>query len=276
DYKGLMGLYRLSKELKTRVAFDAVADIHDVLRTKVLRNLLGKPTAVINKGRAEKKELTRKTNKKLRPLPTAFERMTTVFGALGLPVDLNINDGYTPKHSGLDFPRDSSAKISIGIAPFAKHAAKMYPLPKLERVVDLLLQVPNLHIYFFASKGEMVSLESLRRKSDRIHNMDAVLSFGKELELISQMDAMITMDSANMHLASLFGVPVVSIWGGTHPFLGFYGWGQDYENIVQVDLPCRPSSVFGNKSCPVHGAAGCMQDIQPKMIFDKVMEVVST
>jgi ADP-heptose:LPS heptosyltransferase len=86
---------------------------------------------------------------------------------------------------------------------------------------------------------------------------------------------MLSMDSANMHLASLFGVPVVSLWGGTHPWLGFYGWGQADENILQIDLPCRPSSVFGNKPCPVHGDAGCMQDITPEMVVEKVQQVLS-
>ncbi|RZL98110.1 MAG: glycosyl transferase family 1, partial [Pedobacter sp.] len=90
----------------------------------------------------------------------------------------------------------------------------------------------------------------------------------------STLNVMISMDSANMHLASLQGIPVVSIWGGTHPFLGFYGWRQPLANAIQIDLPCRPSSVFGNKQCPVHGAAGCMQDITPQMIYEKVMSII--
>lgn len=100
-------------------------------------------------------------------------------------------------------------------------------------------------------------------------------SFEQELKIISQMDVMISMDSANMHLASLFGVPVVSVWGGTHPFLGFYGWGQKMENVVQSDLPCRPSSVFGKKDCPVHGKNGCMQEVTAEMIVKRVTAILS-
>lgn len=87
---------------------------------------------------------------------------------------------------------------------------------------------------------------------------------------------MLSMDSANMHLASLYGIPVVSVWGGTHPFAGFYGWGQDLKNAIQTELPCRPSSVYGNKPCPVHGKEGCMSYIIPQMITDKINEVLNS
>jgi ADP-heptose:LPS heptosyltransferase len=77
------------------------------------------------------------------------------------------------------------------------------------------------------------------------------------------------MDSANMHLASIYGVPVVSIWGATHPFAGFYGWMQDVNNIVQADLYCRPCSVFGNKPC-YRGDHACMQMITTEMLMQKI------
>ena len=42
-----------------------------------------------------------------------------------------------------------------------------------------------------------------------------------ELNLMSHLDVMLSMDSANMHLASLVNIPVVSVWGATHPYAGF-------------------------------------------------------
>jgi ADP-heptose:LPS heptosyltransferase len=99
-------------------------------------------------------------------------------------------------------------------------------------------------------------------------------SFQKELELISALDLMISMDSANMHLGALFGVPVVSIWGATHPYAGFYGWGQLPGNAAQIDLYCRPCSVFGNKTC-YRGDLACLNNISPLMVYDKVMENIN-
>ncbi|MEO7049075.1 MAG: glycosyltransferase family 9 protein [Ferruginibacter sp.] len=277
DYKGFKGLYNLSNKLKHEIDFDAVADIHDVLRTKILRLFLGKQNGVIDKGRKEKKELTRPVNKILRPLKTGFQRYADVFEKLGYKITLDTEKGHSslqPDTSLLPGKKDNN--FNVGIAPFAKHNAKMYPLDKMEKVVDLLLQDERINLFVFAAKNELPAINNWMQKSNNISLVARKYSLAQELNLISQLDAMISMDSANMHLASLFGVPVISIWGGTHPFLGFYGWGQQYENIVQTEMPCRPSSVFGNKDCPVHGPAGCMQQITPEMICDKTIAVLQS
>ena len=103
-------------------------------------------------------------------------------------------------------------------------------------------------------------------------NLAGKFSFKEELAIISHMDTMVSMDSANMHLASLFGVPVVSVWGATHPFAGFYGWAQPADNAVQIDLYCRPCSVFGNKPC-YRGDHACMQQLPEEKIIEKVMSI---
>ncbi len=99
-------------------------------------------------------------------------------------------------------------------------------------------------------------------------------SLADELILISHLDAMISMDSANMHFASLVHVPVVSVWGATHPYAGFLGWNQKVENAVQVELHCRPCSVFGNKPC-YRGDWACMNMISPSMIAERVISVIN-
>ena len=43
-----------------------------------------------------------------------------------------------------------------------------------------------------------------------------------------------------MHFASLVGTRVISIWGATHPYAGFYGYHQDSGDVIQENLPCRP------------------------------------
>ena len=84
-HKGFVGLYHLAREVR-RLSIDAVADLHDVLRTKVLRfffKLWGIRVAVIDKGRKEKQELTSRRAKVLRPLRSSFERYGEVFVSLG-------------------------------------------------------------------------------------------------------------------------------------------------------------------------------------------------
>jgi ADP-heptose:LPS heptosyltransferase len=105
-----------------------------------------------------------------------------------------------------------------------------------------------------------------------VFNVAGKYSFEDELAIISNVDKMVSMDSANMHLASLFNVPVVSIWGATHPFAGFYGWAQEEANIVQTNLECRPCSVFGNKPC-YRGDHACMNRIGEAMIVNKIISL---
>ena len=98
--------------------------------------------------------------------------------------------------------------------------------------------------------------------------------FAVELPLMSWLDAMVSMDSGNMHMAALVNVPVVSVWGATHPYCGFAPWKQSPDNIVQLSLPCRPCSVFGNKECYL-GDFRCMRSITPQMIIDKVNNILN-
>jgi ADP-heptose:LPS heptosyltransferase len=278
DYKGIAGIYKLSKKIKADIAVDAIADLHNVLRTKLLRFFLGnKNVAVIDKGRKEKKQLTKPSNKNLHQLKTSFERYADVFLKLGLPIELHKEIGITvlkPNASLLPFTKMANEKI-IGIAPFAKHNAKMYPLQKMIEVITMLLNHDENKILLFGTASEIAQLDNTILSHPNIFSMAGRLSFSDELNVISQLDVMLSMDSANMHLASLYNVSVVSLWGGTHPYLGFYGWGQAEKNLLQINLPCRPSSVFGNKPCPVHGDAGCMQDITPQMVVEKVQDVLS-
>jgi ADP-heptose:LPS heptosyltransferase len=272
DFNGLTGLRRLAKQIKKDIPFDAIADLHNVVRTKVLRFFLSGKRASIDKGRAEKKELTRARNKRLRPLQSTFQRYADVFAQLGFPVELDVKRGIVrrPRPQRLLVPGQTQSDWLIGVAPFARHLPKMYPLEKMKEVVKKLASHSPMTVVLFGSKEEAAVLDDWAKEIPNVSSVAGKFSFAEELEIIATLDLMISMDSANMHLASMFGVPVVSIWGGTHPYLGFYGWGQQYDNAIQQDLPCRPSSVFGNKPCPVHGEQGCMEGVTVARVYDRV------
>ncbi len=278
-HKGFLGMFKLYKQLSKLQRFDAVADLHDVLRTKILRlffTVSSSRIAVIDKGRAAKKALTSKDHKILRQLPTSHERYAKVFASLGFPVDLS-QAGFL-KAVG-NFPSSPlllpGAKQLVGIAPFARHKEKMYPLEKMKSFVRQLNERPGVSIVFFGGPGEEAKqLDAWQEEFDGSLNVAGKISIEEEMQLISNLSLMISMDSANMHMASVYGVPVVSIWGPTHPYAGFYGWGQDYENIVQADLYCRPCSVFGNKPC-FRGDHACMHLVSTEMIMQKVTDVLA-
>lgn len=277
-HKGIKGIYKLYHELRKEYHFDAVADLHNVLRSKLIRFLFntgGIKSVAIDKGRKEKKQLTAKINKKLLPLKTGFQRYADVFTVLGLPVILNTLQQTFPKQ---DLRRAAAAlfspdKKNICIAPFAKHKEKMYPADKMKSIIRNLIEKDSYQVFLLGGgKEETKILSAWEKEFPGVINLAGKFPFREELAIISNMDLMISMDSANMHLASLYGVPVLSVWGATHPFAGFYGWGQPEANAVQIDLYCRPCSVFGNKPC-YRGDHACMQLLPEEMIQQKIIEL---
>ena len=275
EYKGIRGLRRLINDLRKQ-NIENVADTHDVLRSKIIRayfGFRGKKVAVINKERKKRKTLIRKNHKILQPLKTSFERYHEVFRSLGynFPIDFkSIFEFGTRDFDQIKHVAGAKTNTWIGIAPLAKHKGKVYPFEKMSQVIELLTSDSDKTIFLFGGKNEQSQLSQLANPySNVISILDKKLTFSTELLLMSYLDAMITMDSGNMHLASLAGTPVISIWGATHPYAGFYGYNQNPDNAVQAELFCRPCSIYGHKPC-YRNNYECMELINSKMIVSKL------
>ena len=274
-HKGIAGLIRLINEL-SKQNIKQIADTHNVLRSKIIRyyfRMTGRKAAVIDKGRKEKRALTRKHDKVFLPLKTSFERYYDVFHQLGYDFDIDFKSIF--EYGQRDFElikhiTGTKNNVWIGIAPLAKHQGKIYPFEKMSKVIEWLASDSDKTIFLFGGKDEQKQLAKLAGTYPNvISTANTNLTFSKELLLMSYLDVMITMDSGNMHLASLVEIPVVSIWGATHPYTGFYGYKQDFNNVVQAELLCRPCSVFGNKVC-YRNNYECMEMITPEMIVSKI------
>lgn len=275
-HKGFPGLIRLAKDLAA-LGITHVADVHDVLRTKIVRTILsckGVKVAVIDKGRAEKRALTRKHRKLRRQLKTTVERYRETLIRAGMecpePVPATRQAAPIPE----EIRRITGPKSGrwIGVAPFAQHRGKIYPLPLMAELIGKLSEKGTVFI-FGGGDYEREYAEAMEQKYPGVVSVIGKIRLASELDLISNLDVKVTMDSAAMHMASLVGVPVVSVWGATHPFAGFYGFGQDMGNAVQLDLDCRPCSVYGNKKC-MWGDWRCLERIHPEVIAARVGEVL--
>ncbi|NMA72714.1 MAG: glycosyltransferase family 9 protein [Bacteroidales bacterium] len=276
-YKGIKGLNRLYEEL-SKDSFDFLADFHDVLRTKFIRYRLkrkGVLVSVIDKGRKEKKALTRKNNKKLKPLSSTFNRYYTVLKNLSYPVSPSFKSLFENRKQDLSqipIPELQQKKENekwIGFAPFAKHKGKSYPSELMFQVIDQIDKENRKIILFGGGKEEITLFNEWKKKKPHLIIAAGTLSLTQELTLMAHLEGMVSMDSANMHLASLVNTPVISIWGATHPYCGFMGWRQKESNAIQMDLPCRPCSVFGNKPCYRKDYA-CLMEIPPSEIAKKI------
>jgi ADP-heptose:LPS heptosyltransferase len=275
-HSGFLGLFRLFQDLKKR-NIDAFVDLHNVLRSKVIRTLFalsGKKIAFTDKARTDKKEVTRAENKIFRQLPTVFERHAKVFQKLGFPLDLS-NPTFPKKQ---ELPPEITTIVGektqkwIGIAPFAQHDSKVYPLDLMAQVIDELAKNPNNKILLFGGgKKEIETLNLLSKDKENEISTAGKLKFNQEIQLIGNLDIMLSMDSGNAHIAAMLGVKTITLWGATHPYLGFSPFHQSLENALVSDrsvYPKLPTSVYGNKK--VEGYQDAMRTILPEKVIEKI------
>lgn len=282
DYNSAGKIYNLAKEVVKRYHTDTFIDLHDVIRTRIIGmycKLHGVRVARINKGRGSKRTLTRRNNKVMLPLISQRARYREAFYRAGLPLSERFNglfDGHgkaaAEAYSVITKPKGLNDKW-IGVAPFAAHSGKIYPIELMHEVVTHLAEQPNNTIYLLGGGGEEQAVLSQwsAEKNNVICLAGKRYGFSAELALLNHMDVMLTMDSANMHLASIASTPTISVWGATHPYCGFKGWRQNDADMVQLPLPCRPCSVFGDKAC-YRGDLLCLNAIKPEMLINKVNE----
>ena len=279
-HKGIFGLYKLSKFLKSK-GITHVADLHNVLRSNILKyffKISGIPIVQVDKGRSAKKGLIESAHATLRQLKTTHQRYADVFAKLNFPVNL---DTYNypkniPVPSVIHKIVRHSAKKWVGIAPFAQYKSKTYPLHLITQVVAQLNEINDYEILLFGGgKRELKQLEDLETKYDNAIVISNKIPFAEEINVIANLDVMVAMDSGNAHIAANFNLPVITLWGATHPSLGFAPFQQPLENCLLSDrekFPLIPTSVYGNK-VPA-GYDDVMKTIPPQKVVDKILEVI--
>ena len=275
-HKGFLGLTRLFSDLKKR-DIDAVADLHNVLRSKVVRTffaLSGKKVAATDKGRAAKKALTRLENKIFEPVKAMVDRHCSTFEKLGFPIDLT-NAQFPEKailSEEITAITGDKSKNWIGIAPFAQYDGKVYPIDLMQEVIDELAKNQNQTIFLFGGGDKEIHLlNQLQNQQANVIVLAGKLKFKQELEVISNLDVMLSMDSGNAHIAAMLGVKVITLWGETHPFAGFKPFNQPDAFCLTSDrekFPLLPTSIYGNKK-----VAG-YEDVMRTISVEKVVKTI--
>ena len=276
-HKGLSGLFRLFYDLKP-LNIDAVADLHNVLRSKVIRTLFaisGIKVAFTDKGRSEKKALTRAENKIFKPLKSMVERHVETFKKLGFTIDLskpNFLEKAILSNEVKTISGEKNKENWIGIAPFAQYESKVYPKDLMQKVIDeLALNSNNKILLFGGGKKEIEALNLFSKGRNNVINIAGKINLKQELELISNLNVMLSMDSGNAHIAAMLGIKTITLWGATHPFAGFSPFNQPLENCLIVDrnqYPLLPTSVYGNKK--VAGYQDVMRSITVESVVEKI------
>jgi len=282
-YNGIFGIRDLFRTLIRKNTYDVVVDLHDHVRTVILRTLFKlffTEVIVFDKGRKDKKAFCRKKNKITKPLPHTVARYQSAFTRAGFEFDIlpppyfELNEGL--QSAAREWLQKQGLKKNekwIGLAPFAMHATKIWPLDNYTVFIESVLARMPVKFFLFGGEKELKYFESLQAKFPEACVIAAgQLKIRQEIALMKHLDLMVCVDSSNMHLAALSGVPVFSIWGGTHPDVGFapFGKGHTSVQIPRDELPCRPCSVYGRETCYV-GGFPCLTRITPQFIADQVL-----
>ncbi len=218
---------------------------------------------------------------------------------------------YRPQDHEID--RNLSLLVPLGIIAGARRTPSLYPQPQDEATVDAIVRpskrgqssfltiapgsVWNTKrwpweryaelVRLFERMGHTVALiggpedaELCRRilttaDVERSFSTAGLLSVLQSTALIRRSQALVTNDSAPLHLASAVGTPVVAIFGATSPSYGFGPRGPQDRVIEVLGLPCRPCAVHGGERCPI-GTFECMLTINAEQVAAKVLEVLSS
>ncbi|HNR27336.1 MAG TPA: glycosyltransferase family 9 protein [Bacteroidales bacterium] len=277
-FAGVPNLFLLSVDKKQplRIIFRSlrkvhpthVADLHSVIRSFILRSaffLSGTPVVRLHKGRRSRRRLLKNPGHAPALVPM-YQLYQQTLEKSGFKSPSLIRDNIIPLERG-PWKR-------IGIAPFALQKGKQWPAERMHQVADRLARENTLVFLFGGGDEEMAHMKAWAAGNSNIRlAADAGSDFEAELAVIKTLDVMISMDSANMHFASAMGIPVISIWGATHPKAGFYGWRQDPDRAIQLPMDCRPCSIFGAKPC-WKGTYACMEDLTAEQVYSYVRSVM--
>ncbi len=284
-YTGVLGMRDLFRKLMRKGPYDLVLDMHDHVRTMILRSLFklfGAKVVVFEKGRAEKKAFSRKDDKVTTPLIHTVERYRLAFEKAGYPfkmVDapyLSLSESIESASGWFSYKKSMELTRWIGIAPFAMHKSKIWPLENYPVLIESILKKTPVKFFLFGGgEKEIKYFETLKQKfPEHCEVIAGKLKLRQEIALMKHLDLMICVDSSNMHLAALSGVPLLSVWGGTHPDVGFGPYNYSNGSIIQVsreELPCRPCSVYGKEKC-FRGDFACLTRIHPEAVADHVLK----
>lgn len=272
-HKGILGLWKLSRIIKEQ-HITHIVDVHNVLRTKILTRFITIPYARIDKGRGEKKTLIEAKGNKITPLKTTVERYVEVFEKLGFSTITPRVLPVPKKNEAVAVFTKGCSRKWLGIAPFAAHQGKQYPLDLMQEVLEKLDNTGSFDIFLFGAPDEVGTLRDLAQNSKNTKIVATKLTFSEEINLISQLDGMLSMDSGNGHLAAMFGVPTITLWGVTHPYAGFAPFGQEQHCILsdRKTHPLIPTSIYGN--VVPQGYEDVMKTIAPQVVVQKIIDIV--
>ncbi len=274
-HRGVWGIWHLAREI-SKLGVDYVVDLHSVLRTAMLRTMLSMhliSSVKLRKDRFGKwMRMEGGCNEVTRPLKHTVIRYCDTLRRGGFQIE-NPQPSTRKIHPNpMPFAKGEGERW-IGVAPFSAHQGKCYPKPLVREVVAELAKRYDRVFIHTGGGAELEFAQDLEASHSNVVAIFKRVTLRGEIDLIANLDCLISMDSFAMHVGSLVATPVVSIWGATHPALGFSCYGQGCEGIIELVMDCRPCSTYGKKPCRF-GDYRCLAQIPPQDVVDRVAQLI--
>jgi len=286
---GWRGLLSLRRKLRDG-GYTAVYDLHNSLRSRILRSWVGSRRYVVNKFTFRRLLLVRFKINLLRNAPPVWQRyiMTLPFyrdidlsredGELDLPLPANLLQSARERLADLGLKESS---LIVGFAPGAKHNTKMWLEERFVELGYFVVKELNGSVVLFGGKEDSSRCARIAREIQKLsHSETAAINLCGELSLAqtaATMDycqAIVSNDTGLMHIASARKRPLVAIFGPTVREFGFFPNEARSLVVQRSGLKCRPCSHIGTRSCP-HGHFKCMREISTEMVAQALSKVLS-
>ncbi len=276
--RGLSGLLRMVKSLRQKNYQLAIVP-HRSLRSALLAWLLRIPVR-IGFDKSSGRFLLTKTIR-YRHTVHEIERNLSLLAALEIEIPLKDLPRLYPSSDDckvvdkllFDFEVGHPEKL-IALAPGTIWSTKRW---LKEHFASLAVNLDDVgfEIVLIGGKEDERLCDEVYKLSGSAHvyNVAGKLSLLQSAELLRRCKALVSNDSAPMHIAVAMRTPVVAIFGATVPEFGF-GPAGEFDAVVETKgLPCRPCSIHGGNKCPITSFE-CMNAISYGQVFEKVKEVV--
>lgn len=248
--------------------FDVVIDLHNNLRSKRVKAALSKPSYTFKKDRLGLWLLTKLSINRIKG-QHVVERFLAVLSPLGIKVAQPSTRYTIPSDTVLPtaLPQNFLC-IAVGAAWYTKQ------LP-LEKLISIIERVAIENIVLIGGPADVARARQLVDRVGRpVIDLVGKLSIHQSALVIKGAELLLTGDTGMMHIAAALDVPIVAIFGSTHPVLGYTPHydreaKHSYELIENKTLSCRPCTKQGKKSCP-KGHFKCMMDIDEGEVVEAI------
>jgi ADP-heptose:LPS heptosyltransferase len=267
-------LHLLKPKLKETIAdikaekFDLIIDLHNNLRTAIIKLATLLPSSTYKKERFSKWLALKFKWKSFYSNDHLVDRYLKTVKFLGVTNDHKPIDYYIAKSYQLEeFLPATHAGPFVAFIIGATHFTKRMPV---EKVIEICKNI-NGPIVLMGGKDVVENAALIQNAlGDKVYSTCGKTNLDQSVFIVSKARKVIGFDTGLTHIAEAFNMPLVSIWGGTAPeLLGVFPYKIDHSLEAGIDLACRPCSKFGLEACPL-GHFKCMKDIPNNLITDFV------